>query len=251
MLRKLRRSSKDSGPSTRLDRVVATQPSLLEATDPNRPSFFDLPAEIRNAIYELLAVDSILTLPIRKGKQKAPLPTSGLLIASRQCRKEYLPLLYSTAPVIVDIKDFDFSTLMRVVSSLYSTELKALKENPNLIIRLQTQNCTREDSNALRRWLVRRADSLDRLPWRYEAAATEPSGAMGRFRLLREQRYYAERLKRLQFRLEDTLQWELQAIIQAFDRKAAELDGTLEERDRNWDVNARTAARGLPGGGIH
>ena len=253
MLKKLRRSSKDSRQgsiSTRLD-SIATLPSLIEATDPSRPSFFDLPAEIRNVIYELLAEDTVITIPVRKDKQKPPPPVSNLLLASRQCRKEYLPLLYSTAPVVIDIKDFDFSSLMRVVSGLYRTELKALRENSNLIIRLRTQNCTREDSNALRRWLLQRGDSLDRLPWRYECAVTEPTTAMGRFRLLREQQYYAVRLMRLQARLEDSLQWELQAIIGAFERNAAELDEGLEERERNRDVLTRIAARGLPGGGIH
>ena len=253
LFRKLRRSNKDTIPgfsSARLD-SIANKPSLIEAIDPSRPSFFDLPAEIRNAIYELLAEETILTIAPRRDKHKPPPPVSGLLLASRQCRREYLPLLYSTAPIVIDIKDFDFSALMRVVSGLYRTELKALRENPNLIIRLWTQNCTREDTNALRRWLVQRGDSLDRLPWRYECAVTEPTTTIARYRLLREQQYYAIRLLRLQVRLEDTLQWELEAIIAAFDKNAKELDGTLEEKDRNRDALARFAARGLAGGGIH
>ena len=35
------------------------------------------------------------------------------------------------------------------------------------------------------------------------------------------------------------------------DKNAKELDGTLEEKDRNRDALARFAARGLAGGGIH
>lgn len=233
ILKKLRRSTKDTGiviqPGSRQD-SLATQPSYLAATDANRPTFFDLPAEIRNAIYELLATSTTLSLPFQ-GKERSKLPpqVSGLLVASRQCRKEYLPLLLSTAPVSVEVRDFEFTNVMRVVSGLYSTELKALRENPQLIIRLRTQNCTRENLLALRRWLVRRADSLDRLPWAYEVAVTDPKGVMARHRLvLRELEYYAARLSRLQVRLEDTLQWELQAIVAAFDMKAAALAAPIE-----------------------
>ncbi|KAK4541201.1 hypothetical protein LTR36_008275 [Oleoguttula mirabilis] len=255
-LKKLRRSSKDaileSQPGSRHD-GLATQPSLLAATDPNRPSFFDLPAEIRNAIYELHATDVTLSLPVQ-GKERSRLPprVSALLLASRQCRKEYLPLLYSTAPVAIEVRDFEFSNVMRVVSSLYSTELKAFRENPNLVIRLRTQNCTRDNLNALRRWLVKRADSLDRLPWRYEVAVADPNGVVARFRLImRELEFYAARLARLQVRLEDTLQWELEAIIGAFDRKAEAIEDSLDGRGDGADFNSVAAVRGLAGGGIH
>jgi len=256
ILKKLRRSSKDSVANAHAgarEDTLATQPSCPEAKHAGKLTFFDLAPELRNVIYELVATSTTLSLPARKKHEKLPPQVTGLLLASKQCRKEYLPLLYSTVPVVVDVKDFDFRKLMRVVSSLYSTELKALRENRRLIIRMHTHNCTRENLSNLRLWLVNRADSSDRLPWRYEIAVTDANFAAGRYRLLRElMRFYAERLARLQVRLEDTLQWELQAVIAAFDSMALRLESALDEHGVEADASAnlRSQARGLPGGGI-
>ncbi|KAI6787650.1 hypothetical protein KC332_g10357 [Hortaea werneckii] len=252
MLRKLRRSSKDSipevAPGSRHDRT-ATHSSYPSATDANKLTFFDLPPELRNAIYEILATNTILTLTGDKKRSKDRPPIVGLLAASKQCRKEYLPVLFSTTPVVAEIKDFDFSNLMRVVLGLYSQELKALRENPHITIQLHTHNCTRENLNNLRRWLVVRGDSLDRLPWHYDVAAQDPGHSVGRIRLLRELEFYAERLARLQSRLSDTLQWELQPMVMAFDRKAAALDNAIMGVEKGLDVDSRNAARRLPSRG--
>ncbi|RMY95118.1 hypothetical protein D0861_00908 [Hortaea werneckii] len=245
-------SSKDSipevVPGSRHDRT-ATHSSYPSATDANKLTFFDLPPELRNAIYETLANNTVLTLSGDKKRLKDRPPIVGLLAASKQCRKEYLPVLFSTTPIVAEIKDFDFSNLMRVVLGLYSQELKALRENPDITIQLHTHNCTRENLNNLRRWLVVRGDSLDRLPWRYDVAAQDPGHSFGRIRLLRELEFYAERLSRLQARLSDTLQWELQPMVMAFDRKAAALDNAIMGLEKGLDVDSRNAARRLPSGG--
>jgi hypothetical protein len=249
MFRKLRRGGKDTGveskPSTRQNSIVIIQP---EATQPNKLTFFDLPAEIRNQIYELVASDAILTLPLQKKETKTPPPVPGLLLASHQCRKEYLSLFLSTAPVIVEVKDFEFRHLIRVVGSLYNSEFKALRLNRNLCIHLRTQNCTRENLASLRKWLIKRGDSLDRLPWRYEVVHTPPSGRIGYFRLSRELKFYCERMGRMQIGLEDTLQWELQAVIAAFERKGEELDRGLQ--GVRPGIQEPRTLRGLSGGGV-
>ena len=255
MLRKLRRGSKDSIPSSvpteRRDSVFATQPPSPVASTPGKLTFFDLPAEVRNEIYDHVACDGILYLPSPEDrKKKLSVPLCGLLLASRQCRKEYLPLLYSTTPVLVDIKDFDFQNLVRVVGGLYSTELKAFRANKRLIIRLRTLNCTKANLDSLRRWLSNRANSLDRLPWQYEVFIADTTGRIGCFRQSREIAYYGERLARMQMKLEDTLQWELQAILAAFDRKGVELDEILQGVPKRLDP-ARRPIRGLAGGGVH
>lgn len=67
---------------------------------------------------------------------------------------------------------------MRVVGSLYSTELKALRTNTSLTIVLHLKDFNVSDSDSialLRRWAVNRADHLDRLPWSYELAKPESS----------------------------------------------------------------------------
>ncbi|TKA32049.1 hypothetical protein B0A50_01295 [Salinomyces thailandicus] len=246
MLKKLRRSSKDAiiYPGSRHDRT-ANGPACPAAATPGKLTFFDLPPELRNTIYETLARTTRLVLPCDRKRQKTAPSVVGLLATSKQVRREYLPVLFATAPIIADVKDFDFTNLMRVVLSLYSTELKALRLNPRLTIQLRSHNCTRENLNNLRRWLLTRGDSLDRLPWHYEVAVADPGHVYARVRLLRELEFYAERLARLQARLSDTLKWELQPMVAAFDRKAAALDNAIMGVDKGLDVDSRNAARGV------
>ncbi|KAK5118132.1 hypothetical protein LTR62_004179 [Meristemomyces frigidus] len=254
VLRKLRRGSKDTGNTstpqeTRHDSIATEGATLPLALIPGKPTFFDLPAEVRNEIYDCVASDAILYLPSPEDrKKKLDYQGCGLLLATRQCRKEFLPLLYSSAPLVIDVKDFDFSNIVRVVGSLYSTELKAFRANKRLILRLRTANCTRANLDGLRRWLVHRADSLDRLPWRYEVFVAEPIGRLGVFRQSRETTFYAERLTRMQWKLEDTLQWELVAIIAAFEHKSNELKDILQGVPTHMNPAMRPI-RGLSGGG--
>lgn len=255
MLRKIRSLSIGKSPSpqdSRRDSVATTISTVHEEAIPateGKLTFFDLPAEIRNAIYEEVVSSTVLTLPAYKQQKLIPRP-NGLLLASKQCRKEYLPLLYSTAPIIAEVKDFDFANLMRVVGGLYSMELKAMRVNRNLIIHLRTQNCARENLATLRRWLVNRADSLDRLPWHYEVQVADPSNAMGRVRLLRESEYYAERLRRKHLNVTDSLQWELDAVIAAFERKAMDLDNSIVAGYPKTTRDFTRNVRGLSGGGL-
>ena len=256
MLKKLRRAGRDSkraeSPGSRRDSAATLQSTLtlIRTCDPDRLSFFGLPAELRNYIYDLVASSTVLTLPtVPKKQDRVPPETIGLLLTSRQARHEYSPLLLSTAPVVVDIKDFEFKDVIRVVSSLYSTELKALRQNQNLVLRLKTQNCTKENLASLRRWLVNRSDSLDRLPWRYEIQVAEPASPISRFRLSRELLFYTQRLSRMGLRLEDTLKWELQTVLAAFGEKMESLGSSIE--GANLSVMSHGSnVRGLSGGGL-
>ncbi|KAK5680527.1 ferrochelatase hem15 [Elasticomyces elasticus] len=243
MLRKLRRGSKDSIPvyAERRDSDFATLLSTSTAMTPGRLTIFDLPGEIRNHIYEYAASDTVLYLPsLEERRKKISIPVCGLLLASKCCRKEFLPLLYSTAPLVVDVLDFDFRRIMCIVGSLYSTELKAMRANNTLILRLRTLNCTKANMDGLRRWLAHRADSLDRLPWRYEVFVADTS---------REVAYYGDRLARMQMKLEEPLQWELQTIVAAFDRKGTELHKVLQGVPDRLDPATRQIY-GLSGGGL-
>ena len=250
MFRKLRRGSKDSDVggdlADRQDNSLLSPPATA-ATDKDKLTFFDLPAEIRNDIYDLVAGRTTLRLPVGKKREAPVIP--GLLVASKQCRHEYLPLLYSTVPFLVEVRDFGFGNLTRVVSSLYRTELKAMRNNVRLVIQLRTQNCTRENLASLRRWLVARADGLDRLPWNYEIIDDGPVTDMGRIRLLRELEYYTRLLARLNGKLEETVQWELHAIIAAFEHRASMLQHDIRTLNKR-QLGSPSMVRGLLGGGL-
>lgn len=172
MLQFLRRSKKQIPTSN------ATPDNATASSSKPKTTFFDLPAEIRNEIYLLLARQTTLTLfpdtarstskkTTRISSKKAGDLTPGLFLTSRRSRQESTAILLSAARIHANVVDFDFHSLTRVVGSLYATELKALRQNPRLFIVLRMKVCSRALYTNLWRWCVARADSLDRLEWRY------------------------------------------------------------------------------------
>nr|POF04273.1 putative n-acetyltransferase ynad [Quercus suber] len=254
MFRRLRRTNKNTNATVTIaDEVVATPTVAREA---EKLTFFALPPELRNVIYEHVASTTLLRLPTTlsstslSSRRKDIVEPTGLLLTSRKCRQEFLPLLLSMAQVIVDVRDFYFKPLMRVTSSLYSTELKALRENNCLIIRLHMHNCARENLATLRKWLVNRSSSLDKLPWAYEVELAPTTHLVGRIRQRRELSLYVEELRRMESKMEESLQWELAAIIATFTRKCREIEQEFSEAGAELPTFSAANIRGLSGGGI-
>lgn len=178
MLKTLRRNSKQLLESRR--KSVASIPpplsedSRLKADDTTTTSqrtltFFDLPAEIRNVIYEHIARNTSVFVPVvsKKSAKLPPPPIPSLLLTSTGTRREFRPLLLEISPVTIIIKDYDFINLTRIISSLYNSERLALRLNPQITIRLQIEKVNKESIDHLRRWLTSRADGLDRIPFQY------------------------------------------------------------------------------------
>jgi hypothetical protein len=103
------------------------------ATQPTTTNFFSLPAELRNTIYTLAAQDISLTIS-RRTSAASLRNIPGILLVSRRCRMEIIPILLSNCKLIACVRDFNFMNVMRVVGGLYSAEMKALRENKNLDI---------------------------------------------------------------------------------------------------------------------
>lgn len=178
MLGKLRRKSKDiTLPfATRRPQATGLSPDANQTSRPSNAqcTFLDLPPELRIHIYELIAHDTKLSLFGTLSRTRPP----SLLFVTRQVRAEFRPVLLSISPVRVHIIDYQFRPLMRLIGSLYSSELKALRSNPKLEIELHIKSAKGIDKDSiasLRRWAVKRAEHLDRLPWTYELAKPEPA----------------------------------------------------------------------------
>ena len=276
MLRKLRRGSKgsaeDVAPPVRVDSAMAIPLDSVAEDTTMAPKlcFFDLPAELRNAIYEFVISDATLSLPrnlftvskkpklrLQRRKKSTTPPINGLLLASRQCRREYLSVLLSTISVCVEIKDFDFENLIRVSSTLTASEIQSLQSNHNLTLHLHTRNCTQKSLIQLRAWLDFRSSQQDslRLPWHYEFPLDRllPPTTMGRVRLLRELEYYADSIATLSVDLEaeefKQEREELERVIRAHEEKAAWLEDDLGWLGQRSKVIGRNV-RGLAGGGL-
>ena len=164
MFDKLRRRSKASVIPTdsveftcTLRKPPTTSNDRANSSKPNKTSFYDLPSELRIHIYELVARDTRLSIFSASPKH---IKTPPLLLTSRQVRNEYRPVLLSLAPIRAHVGNYNFKPIMRVVGSLYSTELKALRKNNRLTIVLHLKNfdvTSEHCMTSLRRWAVKRA----------------------------------------------------------------------------------------------
>lgn len=182
MFDKLRRRSKASVVPTASVRSICTAQkppttsnNHADSSKAKSTSFYDLPSELRIQIYELVARDTRLSLFSASPKH---IKTPALLLTSRQLKNEYRPVLLSLAAVRAHVDNYNFKPTMRVVGSLYSTELKALRKNNNLtiVLHLKKFDVTSEHCmTSLRRWAVKRAEHLDRLPWSYELVQSASS----------------------------------------------------------------------------
>ncbi|WPH02794.1 Hypothetical protein R9X50_00566200 [Acrodontium crateriforme] len=261
VLRKLRRGSKDGGscvtftvPPSRDTSINCSMPA--QALDPSQLTFFDLPPELRNAIYDLVIQTTTLTLnstdKSKENKKGAHLPARKpltLLLVSKATRHEFMPLLLSTAHIVAPIEDFDFRGLSRISQSLYSTELKALRHNPNLVISLLTRNCSRADLARLRQWLMLRSNALDRLPWRYELAVAVPERSAARERMLHELGFFRRVLSNFGQTLDESLRWELGAVVQAFVDTEEAVKNGMDETLLWRRLEGLRMTRGISGGG--
>ncbi|KAK4551821.1 hypothetical protein LTR86_010907 [Recurvomyces mirabilis] len=119
----------------------------------------DLPAELRNAIYEYAALNA--TAVVRSNVRGKVLSNSPLTRVSHQIREEYSSMLLLTAPTITaHVKDLDFAHIVTLLNRLSDQELRALPSTNlpsgrSIRINLHiTQTCS-PHSDALMRWLIR------------------------------------------------------------------------------------------------
>lgn len=212
MLKAFRRRSgprSDSSTTTNAEDTLATRSSL---------TFLDLPGEIRNQIYELSAQNATLRIVETSSSKRSkpsssssanPISLPGLLLTTKRCRREYLPILLSTAHIEASITNFDFKNVLRVIGGLFPTELRALRTNTHLVLSLLVPSSGSQHEFAnIRRWAASRADTLDRLPWNYQLASESLSDASAG---LRRSCYY--RMTFMSSAVEEGLRWEISHLI--------------------------------------
>lgn len=122
--------------------------SVAESTSSSRKTFFDLPAELRNTIYELVADCTLRLGP----KLNTPSIFPGLILASRKCRSEYTSIILATARIEASITDMNFDRLLLTLNSLDQTSRKALISNRHLLIILRVRKCGSDVYANLRKW---------------------------------------------------------------------------------------------------
>ena len=121
--------------------------------------FLDLPAELRNNIYEKVAEDE--TAYLKKNTRGNLACASGLSCLNSQVRSEFLAILILVAPQIVTlVTNWDFSHVVRYLNKLSDAELNALPtvKTPSarsMDIQLRVTHEPRFNIDFLTRWLNR------------------------------------------------------------------------------------------------
>jgi len=134
----------------------------IQWTDLNEDSspFLELPAELRNAVYEYVAIDACGALHRRtRGKLAS---RTALCRVSKQVRDEYHAVLYMTTPYIeAHVKDFDFGHIVTFLNKLSDRELNALPTSTipthrKLRVHIRITQACPHNPEGLQKWLLRR-----------------------------------------------------------------------------------------------
>ena len=91
----------------------------------------------------------------------------GLLLASHQVRREYKPVLLSTALITAHVADWDFKQAIRLTESLDKAERDALRSNRALQILLHFTSLQPRPRARLSftRWIVFSSKTTNALGW--------------------------------------------------------------------------------------
>ncbi|KAK3698132.1 hypothetical protein LTR37_017090 [Vermiconidia calcicola] len=117
--------------------------------------FLRLPAELRDAVYEIEARCRPAVLEAsRNGKLASE---SGLWAACRQTKEEYQDIVCQHASIAVAVVDFDFVHLITFLESLKEDTLAMLSapSNRQLLIKLKISSACERNSAGLHAWLDR------------------------------------------------------------------------------------------------
>ena len=115
----------------------------------------DLPAELRNLVYEKVAEEQVAYL-VRRNLQDRP----GLLSVNRQLRNEYIPImLLYPSKIQANVMNFDFRDVHACINRLCNAEMNTVSitkpRSRELHIQLQIRKDASWDSYWLWRWLYR------------------------------------------------------------------------------------------------
>ena len=149
---RLRRASEQL-PGRRKSSCISTISELTQdaSLKTSQASFLGLPPEIRNLVYEELALDTNLSLTPPKSRKNGIQPV-GLLLSCHQIYQEYRPVLLSMATIQIYINDYNFGNVIRVLERLNQRDLALLLSNRLYIVLRLAHVPSRDDRQCLRAW---------------------------------------------------------------------------------------------------
>ena len=131
------------------------QKAIIKEASTQSP-FSNLPAELRNRIYEYVEWDH-KDLRVKNDRFS---PNRGLLLTCRTTRREYLPIYEYIVPCAarrhtLEIYTLDFSCTLKFLNSLTLEQRKAMRDNRSLYVRITVDRCFKDKDaslNSLRQW---------------------------------------------------------------------------------------------------
>ncbi|KAK5694757.1 hypothetical protein LTR97_009347 [Elasticomyces elasticus] len=155
-----RKSTGRIRPSKQAKKIQSKEDRKSKSSPPAKTfPFLDLPAELRNAIYEYNTLSSTAVLrPTPRGRL---LSDSPLMRVSHQVRDEYTAALLLAAPTITAFaRDLDLSHIVTFLNKLSDRELSVLPSNAStsdrqIMVKLELTPNGLPQFDMLDRWLVR------------------------------------------------------------------------------------------------
>ena len=153
----MKRKRKSKAESSNNKKRTSMKPRRSKQTQPFR--LLDLPAELRNDIYEKIAKEE--TAHLNKMSRGNLGCSSALPYISRQVRDEFLVILTLVAPgITTTVSDWDFTHIVRFLNRLSDAELKAMptvkqSSSRKMNIWLRITCHPQHNMDLLTRWLNR------------------------------------------------------------------------------------------------
>ncbi|KAK3673303.1 hypothetical protein LTR78_006848 [Recurvomyces mirabilis] len=125
-----------------------------------KASFLGLPSELRNAVYERLATDMVLSPVVPSKRRRRPPPLSVLLVC-KQIHFEVRDVLLANARIHFQAPNYDFTGLTSSIEAMPCKTLQALISNTSLYVRLVVDNApNRSQLDHISAWLAYRANAV-------------------------------------------------------------------------------------------
>lgn len=197
-----------------------------------------MPPEIRNLIYEEVARDSIVfvwdgTDSIEPNEhidgvlQRNELPP--FLLACKQTRQEYLPIMCAFAEIVVPVSDWNLSRVTKFEDRQSTLLYKALQENTNLTIALEASSRSTEGcKDRVLDWL-RHCGEPWALQWDYQVGQSEQSRSEWKMKSIFLKKIGIRWLRTMRDHATENDKLELQALVEATEAEGDRVDRVLKD----------------------
>lgn len=207
---------------------------MSQEPDSNQLGFLDLPAELRNVIYEELTSNALLTGPKHTNRLCVAKKPDCLMQTNNQIRGEYYSTLLANARIELAVQGWNFHAVQAFIEDIQRdpTERKAMQTNTRITIVLRQEDWKEDHLYFVQAWLDFACANL-KLGLDYKLKRPSTRRYMfSRSSFLRKAGYLEILRLRRKFSSDDRRREELSKILRAIDHEATIYTHEQAERFR-------------------